>query len=222
MSHQLALNVALADTASFDNFYFVDRNRELQDALTRLHSGDRVFYHGECGAGKTHLACAVLRKWRSHGRSGQQWVPGTVVDDPGGLVVIDDTQTLVSQPELERELFNLYESVAASGGTLLMAGDKPPGFMAWRLADLASRLTSSRIYHLLPLVDADLPAALRLRARNRGFELPSDVIDYILRRYRRDGASLFGLLDIIDAESLAAGRKVTVPFMRDLEQQLMR
>jgi DnaA family protein len=57
---------------------------------------------------------------------------------------------------------------------------------------------------------------LQLRARQRGFELPDDVAHYLLRRAPRDPASLFALLDRLDYASLAAQRKLTIPFVREL------
>jgi len=58
---------------------------------------------------------------------------------------------------------------------------------------------------------------VRLRARNRGFEMPEDVVQYILSRYPRDMRSLFDLLDRIDRASLTHQRRVTIPFLRELE-----
>jgi DnaA family protein len=58
---------------------------------------------------------------------------------------------------------------------------------------------------------------MRLRARNRGFELPEEVARYVLRRYPRDAQSLFELLDRIDRASLATQRRVTISLVRDLE-----
>ena len=69
-----------------------------------------------------------------------------------------------------------------------------------------------------PLSDAEKLEAVRLRARNRGFDLPEDVARYILSRYPRDMNSLFELLNRIDREALAHQRRVTIPFLRRLEE----
>jgi len=59
-------------------------------------------------------------------------------------------------------------------------------------------------------------AALRLRAAARGFELPVGTARYLLRRCPREAPSLFALLDRLDRASLAARRRLTVPFVRQL------
>jgi DnaA family protein len=69
-----------------------------------------------------------------------------------------------------------------------------------------------------PLSDAQKLEAVRLRAQHRGLEMPEDVARYILSRYPRDLRSLFDLLDRIDEASLAEQRRVTIPFLRHLEE----
>ena len=39
---------------------------------------------------------------------------------------------------------------------------------------------------------------------------------YLLKRSRRDMASLYGLLDKLDLEALRAQRRLTIPFVRDV------
>jgi DnaA family protein len=59
-------------------------------------------------------------------------------------------------------------------------------------------------------------AALKLRARHRGLELPGDTARYLLKRSRRDMASLYELLDKLDLEALRAKRRLTIPFVREV------
>jgi len=56
---------------------------------------------------------------------------------------------------------------------------------------------------------------LRERARRRGLSLDEASIDWLLRRRGRDLATLTGLLDVLDRASLAAQRRITVPFLRE-------
>ena len=57
-------------------------------------------------------------------------------------------------------------------------------------------------------------AALQLRAASRGLELTEEVAAYLLRRCPRDLVTLFALLDQLDTASLAAQRRLTIPFVR--------
>jgi len=104
----------------------------------------------------------------------------------------------------------------SAGGRFLLTGRVPPKGLDVALPDLASRVAAALVVRLAPLVDSDRAQALQRRARDLGFTVPTDVAAYLLRRFPRDLPSLFGLLDRLDEESLAAQRKVTLPLVRAL------
>jgi DnaA family protein len=47
-------------------------------------------------------------------------------------------------------------------------------------------------------------------------DLSRDTASYILKNYSRNISSLLSFLDQLDQASLAAQRKLTIPFVRDL------
>jgi DnaA family protein len=55
---------------------------------------------------------------------------------------------------------------------------------------------------------------LQQRAARRGLELDEAVLDFLMRRVGRDLAGLTALLDRLDKASLAAQRRITIPFLR--------
>ena len=67
-----------------------------------------------------------------------------------------------------------------------------------------------------PLNEEQQLAALTLRAKLRGLELPDETGRYLLRRLPRDMATLAELLDTLDVASLVAQRRLTIPFIRDV------
>ncbi len=69
-------------------------------------------------------------------------------------------------------------------------------------------------FHLHPLDDQERLAALKLRARVRGMELPDDVGRYILHRGSRELGELCRALETLDQASLSAKRKLTIPFVK--------
>ncbi len=91
-----------------------------------------------------------------------------------------------------------------------------PAALNLGLPDLVSRLGWGPVFQLQPLDDEGKRAALQLRARQRGMELPDEVAVYLLRRSPRDMDSLFELLQRLDVASLAAQRRLTIPFVRAL------
>jgi DnaA family protein len=55
-----------------------------------------------------------------------------------------------------------------------------------------------------------------MRAETRGMHLPDDVGRYILTHYSRHMGALFAALDELDKATLAAQRKLTIPFVKDV------
>jgi DnaA family protein len=74
------------------------------------------------------------------------------------------------------------------------------------------------VYHLRPLDEKAKLRALQERASARGLELSDEAASYLLQHARRDMRSLLGVLDRLDRASLAAHRRLTVPFIRQVLQ----
>ncbi len=72
------------------------------------------------------------------------------------------------------------------------------------------------VYRLEEPGDETKLAALVARARQRGIVLDEPVARYVLTRCGRSSHALFGFLDRLDAVSLSAKRRVTIPFVKAL------
>ncbi len=234
MSQQLALNLRLKDASSFGNF-LPGPNREaleqlraavVQAATQATTKPAMIYLWGAEGAGKTHLLQAACRLAQELGIAPAYLPLAEVVAlEPSllegleemPLVCLDDIERIAGRAEWEAALFSLVERRRSPGGMLAVAASAPPDRLGLKLPDLASRLAWGTTYAMQPLSDAQKLEAVQLRARHRGFEMPEDVASYILSRYPRDLPSLFGLLDRIDEASLTRQRRVTIPFLRELE-----
>jgi DnaA family protein len=52
--------------------------------------------------------------------------------------------------------------------------------------------------------------------------LPDNTIEYLLRRFRRDSTSVFSILDQVDDAAWQYQRRLTVPFVKEIEKDLGR
>lgn len=225
MNRQLALKVGLSDFAEFDNF-LAGSNREAVAAMRDMAAGRPgvLYVQGVAGTGKSHLLYAAVKEAERLGRSAiyvsrmaAEPAAGDWLDLPGdGLVCIDDIGEALGAAEATA-MFSLYERLRSRAGSLVLGSRHSPGAVDWVLPDLHSRVRSDLVYRLAEFTDRELEEALRLRAGHRGIALTDDVVRFVLRRYERSPVSLFRLLDRIDTESLARKRRVTVPFLRALE-----
>ncbi|MHC8605627.1 DnaA regulatory inactivator Hda [Arenicellales bacterium IMCC58067] len=228
---QIRLPLRLKESASLENF-FCEGNREAVSFLRSLiaSEGPRVvFLHGPDGAGKSHLlqACCRLTLHASrvpfYAALGMQESSPEMINGLEGAdtVCLDDVDAIASDSWWEKALLNLFETVMESGRQLILAGRYPPLHSGFALQDLTTRLASGGVWAIKPLDEGELPEALRLRAGERGLEISDSVMGYLLRRVRRDSATLFNLLDQIDEQAFAHQRRLTVPFVRDLATRLL-
>ena len=223
---QLTLGIRLNDSASFAN-YFPGRNAEVLNHLRACAQGSSnlpVLVWGAAGSGKTHLLHAASHDATAHAkypaylpmRDAALWSPDVLEGlEHCALVCVDDVDAIAGLPAWEEALFHLYNRMSEQRTCLVLSAAAPPTELKLNLPDLASRLAWGLVLHLEALDENDKLAALQLRAQHRGFELPSDVAQFLLRRCPRDTPSLFALLDRLDHASLAAQRKLTIPFVRE-------
>ena len=222
---QLPLGLALRDSARFSS-YFPGQNLEAMQGLQLAATGNGeplVYVAGAAGRGKTHLLQAACYAAAQSGRT-TGYLPlqdllaftASVFDDLEqlDLICIDDVCTIAGQDDWERGLFDLFNRVRQSGGSLLIAGDRRPAEAGFRLPDLVSRLGWGVTYLLKPLDDDDVVAALGCRAQARGLQLPEETAQYLLRRFPRDLPTLFALFDTLDTASLIEQRRLTIPFVK--------
>lgn len=221
---QLALPLQLADHAVFTSF-LPDGNETLVATLQELASGGDghgCWLWGANATGKTHLLQAVCDV--AGDRSA--YIPLSLFDSAGAdildglasreLICIDDIDCVVGDDLWESALFDLCNQVFDAGGQLVVSAGSSPRECAIVLADLASRLSRLPVFQVRALDENELIAALQLRSRHRGLELPDVAARYLLKRSRRDMASLYELLDRLDVAALRAKRRLTLPFVRDV------
>jgi DnaA family protein len=221
---QLALPLQLADHAVFASF-LESGNEALVATLTGITSGANghgCWLWGARATGKTHLLQAVCDA------AGDRavYVPLSMVAEAGPdileglatreLVCIDDLDRVVGVPEWEAALFDLYNQVLDAGAQLVVSAASAPRECPIVLADLQSRLARLPVFQVHSLNEQERVMALQLRSRHRGLELSDDTAHYLLKRSRRDMASLYEVLDRLDKEALRAKRRLTIPFVRSV------
>jgi len=221
---QLALPLKLQDHAVFESF-LATGNEPLVAFLQDLcadPAGPGAWLRGGRSTGKTHLLQAVCERARDRA----QFLPmGSFVDvgpdildglSSRQFVCLDNVERIAGREDWELALFGLFNALSDTGGLLLCSATAAPRASGFVLPDLVSRFSRLPLFKLNSLQDSNRIEALQLRAHHRGLDLPSDAAQYLLHRSSRDMASLYGLLDKLDSESLVAQRRLTIPFVREV------
>jgi len=216
---QLALGVRLRADAVFESFW-PGLNGEVVAALRMPNSGP-LWLWGAPASGKTHLLQAVCA---AAGEAAAYFpLDRSLALPPEALagfertrvLCIDDVDAVAGDLVWERTLFHLFNEAAELRTRLIFAAAAPPRQAEWSLEDWRSRAGSCVVYQLRELDDEGRVEALRLRAAQRGLQLPYETSEYLLKRMPRDLRSLFDILDQLDEASLVAQRRLTIPFIRD-------
>lgn len=217
---QLLLDIVPDRQPTLDNFV-VGRNPELLSAIRHALEGsssERIFYlWGDAGSGKSHLLHACVCAAREAQRSAiymQGNVPLSAM-----VVAVDDVECLDEAAQID--LFNLYNQMRDSGAMLLVSGKQSPQHLKLR-DDLRTRLGWGLVYQVHGLSDVEKGEALVQHAHARGFALPSDVTQYLLRHGRRDLPSLLAALDALDEHSLRMHRAPSISMLKELMQNKLK
>lgn len=223
MPIQLPLSLSIRPSVDFSTF-ISGRNGE---AISRLRSDADPFIYlwGTSGSGKSHLlqACchqsqqelgqpAYLPFKSEHGLE-PAMLEGL---EAFSLVCLDDLEVLAGKQDWELAIFNLYNQLREAGAKLIVACDRPPAKLPLQLADLGSRLTWGPCYQLFPLNDEERLELLISSAERRGMSMSAEIASFLLQRTPRDIHFLTLLIERLDQASLAAQRRLTIPFVREI------
>src|SRR5690606_6928982 len=185
---------------------------------------DWIYLEGPAGSGKTHLGLGVCAEADGAGRraaylplrAARGRLREALEAQEADVVALDGLEAIAGDRDDEVALFDFHNRMRAAGASVLYLATAAPQALPLVLPDLRSRLGQCTRIALHPLDDEGRRAVLRDRARRRGLVLEEAAIDWLLTRTGRDMGHLLGLLERIDRASLAAQRRVTVPFLRGL------
>jgi DnaA family protein len=226
MAVQLPVQFEFRANQSFEDFYPGD-NQEVVDQLKATASGKGellIFLWGGYGFGKSHLLQACCQT------AYQQTIPAFYLDlatsviDPSlfdglddyPIVCLDNVNAVAGQDELEPALFNFFNAQRERNNRLILSASCAPYSLAFSLADLRTRMSWGLSLKIQPLSDDDKATALIQKAKRMGFEIAPRVARFLLTHYDRDLASLWLMLEKLDWASLAAQRRLTIPFLKEV------
>lgn len=224
MIAQLPLGLRWPRRQRFEHFHAGANAAALAavQALATQAGAPWLYLSGATGSGKSHLLMAACQAAHDAGRS-VQYLPLSHLREHfmairgiagSQFIALDDVDALAGEREAEHALFDLYNRARAEGAALIFTAQATAVQLPLALPDLRSRLGACTQFALKPLDDGERRDVLRRQAALRGIELDDTVLDWLFARYARDLGTLLDLLERLDQASLAAQRRVTVPFLR--------
>lgn len=226
---QIPLQVTFRDDAVFED-YLPGNNAvaigTLRQALARL--GDHLIYlWGPAGVGVSHILQASINDLQLQGLEtlylpikdciefGPEALDGL---DELDAVAIDDVDLLAGHHDWQEALFHFYNRMRDSGRLILIGAQHSPLHLGIELADLKSRLSSGLTLQLTPLDDEQRIDWVIWKARRRGLVVEREVAEFLILRHNQNMKELVATFDRLDTASLAAKRRLTIPFLKQVLQ----
>lgn len=189
---------------SFENFAVSSSNQMAHAAAEAVAQNpgsayNPLFIWGGVGVGKTHLMNAVgvslLQKNPSNKVlfcTGEDFTNDIVEGIRNkttqsfrnkyrklSLLMIDDIQFIAGKDAVQEEFFHTFNAVTGVGGQIILTSDKPPSEISRFEERLKSRFEAGLIVDIAP-PDFELRCAiLQIKAKEKGFELPMDLVQLV-------------------------------------------
>lgn len=227
MAEQLPVTFEFRANQTFDDFY-PGSNQELIEHLKKTVAGTGeqfIFLWGNRGHGKSHLLHACCDSaFNQHTSSFYLDLSAPTSADPvlfTGLenfeiVCMDNIDALAGLTEWELGFFNFFNLHRDSKHRLILSASRSPRSLLFTLPDLQTRMNWGLSLKIKPHDDDDKIAALTHKAQHMGFEIAPQAARFLLTHYDRNPTSLWSMLDKLDTASLAAKRKLTIPFLKQI------
>jgi len=222
---QLPLQFEFQSNQNFSTFYS-GGNEEIIDHLQHFISNDEqlVFIWGGASAGKTHLLQATCQaipadkhsfyfSFNSKPLPNPEMLDGLESFD---LVCFDNIEQIIGDSVWEQAFFYFFNRHRDANKKLLLSASCPPIYLDMQLTDLKTRMAWGLTLKLKQLSDEQQLQALIYKANDLGFDIPLNVGRFLISHYVRDIPSIWSLLNTIEHATLAAKRKLTIPFLKQI------
>lgn len=212
---QMALTLVHRPAFGREDFLVADSNRDAAawiDAWPNWPIGGLALY-GPAGAGKTHLAAAWANLSQAH------WIEGETLQDFNFAMTHAARAYVVDRADqvpVPRALLHLLNAARESGAAVVLTAREAPARWPVALSDLASRLKALSAVPLQAPDDALLGAVLVKLFADRQVRVSEDLVNFLLSRLDRSVDVLRAAVERLDQAALAAGRRITIPFVREV------
>ena len=223
---QLIFPFAIDQYPRFDNFYH-SHIQQLINSLSRSlqkTAQSEFVITGIERSGKSFLLQAICNEYKFIDKQAF-YLPMKVAINMGpefienfdiyDALCIDDIHLIHNYPKWQEMIFHLINQSKENKCNLYF-GTEESILELDLLPDLSSRLSRMQSLHILPVPDVMLKEALTFCSAKLGISLDNEVIDYLLKREKREFQHLFSLLKHLDQASAQQKRKITIPFAKQI------
>ena len=204
MTEQLSLDLPYRTAYGRKAFWVAPCNREAVTWIDKYPdwSVPAIFIYGPAGSGKTHLV-HLFTESVIDGRT----LTSDFHPPFQKKIAVENVDKLAS----EEALLHLFNFTKELGGHLLLTGRMMPRFS---LPDLQSRMA------LIPKIEIEMPdeQVIQMVAKkafeDRHILVEENVLNYLSIHLTRSFPLVQQVIELVDKKSLSAGRKITIPILK--------
>ncbi len=221
---QLIFPFAIDQFPRFDNFYH-SHMKQLMNSLSRSlreTTESEFVMTGTEKSGKSFLLQAICNEYKFVDKQAFYLPMKVAINmepkfienfDIYDSLCIDDIHLVHRHPEWQEMIFHLINQSIENKCSLYF-GVEVSILELDLIPDLSSRLSRMQHLQILSVPDDKLKEALTFCAAKLEIPLDHEVIDYLLKREKREFQHLFSLLKHLDQASAQQKRKITIPFAK--------
>ncbi len=209
---------------TFDTFV-VGKGNELAYAASKAvvsqpgRKYNPLFIYGGVGLGKTHLLQAIGHAFLSKNKKAKiLYVNAEVFTNEFvesirngksnhfkekyrnlDLLLVDDVQFMAGKERTEEEFFHTFDSLHQEKKQIVITSDRPPKSLAALEKRIVSRFEWGLICDIAPPDLETRQAILKAKAKERGYKLDEEVINYLASHIQSNVRELEGALNKIFA-----------------------
>ncbi len=233
---QLLLNFPTRLEFNFSNFVISDGSRFAFDAARNFCSQNEascqsLFLFGQKNLGKTHLLLSIGNLTAERGIRAL-YIKGADFCDKMGdgessqsqqtlkklmdvdYFLLDDVEALASSVAAQEKLYHIYNTVIEKGGKVAFASYFSPDKIKNAENYLTSRFQWGMLVEIKPIDDITTAKIIHKLAKDIDLNLPENIIDFLLSRIPRDFISIQNAVTVLNQESYAQKKKVTLPLVK--------
>lgn len=238
----------LNPTYHFNNFVVGSFNELAHAAALSVcqnpgRSYNPLFIYGGTGVGKTHLLQAVGNEVRRDKPNLKiKYLPcekfttelvwairNKRVDDFKNkyrgvdVLILDDIQFISGKEKTQEEFFHTFNALYETNKQIILSSDRPPRAIAMLEERLRSRFEGGMIADIgFPDFETRV-AILKEKAKEKGFELSDEAINYIAANIQKNIRELEGALNKISATAVVNGSSLAIKeIQRSLRHIIMK
>lgn len=227
MSEQYPLQFEFRANQTFDDFY-AGANQPIIEDLKRCVLGQgeqQIFIWAKSGQGKSHLLQSCCHYAQGYEQSSfyfdlarfRRHTPAIFLDlDDYDVVCIDNVDWIIGQIKWEHALSAFMQRHYERGHRLILSATNLPNHIMLKTSDVKASLSWGLMVQLKTLVNTNTVDALIFRADAMGLEISPQVGRFLMIQHKNEIEALWHLLAKLDRATLAAKRRLTIPFLKQL------